>query len=153
MSEERREPEAGATWIVVTDGAHAEIFSRARQFSDLESVQAFDEPEARSRELDLGTDAPGRSFDSHGQGRHSMDPAQSGKAHLRESFARRIAAEVESGRSAGRFRNLVLVATPDMLGALRAQLSGTSRQLVRREIVKQMTRAAPAEIAAAIDAE
>lgn len=147
------EPGRGVTWVVVADAARAQIFSRTERFSALEPLRVIDEPRARSRERDLIADSPGRSFDSHGQGRHAMDPGQSAKAQLREAFARRIAAEVESGRAADRFQHLVIVATPDMLGAVRAQLSRAAQRLVTREIAKQMTQAEPATIAAEIDAE
>lgn len=145
-------PQTGVTWVVVVDAGRAEIYSREKRFSELEPVQTLDEPDARTRERDLKTDAPGRAFNSHGTGRHAMEPDQSPKARLREAFAERIAAELEAGRIANQYRHLAIVATPDMLGALRGELSRATQQLVSREIAKKMTGLGPAAIAAELDA-
>ena len=47
-----------------------------------------------------------------------MEPVHTEKEHLRANFIRRIIKVLESARQAGRFRQLVIVATPTMLGAV-----------------------------------
>jgi len=141
----------GVTWVLVADSSQADIYSRQKRLSQLESVQHLTEPEARSREQEFASDSPGRSFDSRGDGRHAMEPDHTGKDHLRETFVRRIASVLESARNANSFQNLVIVAAPALLGELRSQLSSTTQKLVVAEIDKHMTGQEPAAIAALID--
>jgi len=151
MTRKGSELKTGMTWVVVADSSQAEIYSRAKRFSQLEAVQSLREPAARSKEQNLVTDAPGRSFDSGGQGRHAMEPDHTEKQNLRIKFADQIADVLEAGRQAGHFKQLILVAAPALLGELRAQLDDATVKLVRDEIDKDMTDATPAEIAALID--
>lgn len=151
MTDGEHRPMTGATWVVVASASQADIYLRQKRFSALEIVHRLKEPDARAKEQDLSSDAPGRSFDSHGSGRHAMEPDHTGREHLREDFARRIAAEVESGRAADHFQHLMIVASPDMLGALREQLSAAARQLVSLEISKDLTAKGPSAIGVEID--
>lgn len=141
------------TWVVVADSGRADIYSRQKRFSPLEPVQCLTEPEARSKEHDFASDAPGRSFDSHGQGRHAMEPDQTAKEHLRERFVRRISDVLESARNDDRFQQLVIVAAPAVLGALRQQLSQPVQQQLVAEIDKNMTDQDQAAIASLIDGQ
>jgi protein required for attachment to host cells len=141
------------TWVVVADSGRADIYSRQKRFSPLEPVQRLTEPEARSKEHDFASDAPGRSFDSHGQGRHAMEPDQTAKEHLRERFVRRISDVLESARNDDLFQQLVIVAAPAVLGALRQQLSQPVQQQLVAEIDKNMMDQDQAAIASLIDGQ
>ena len=143
----------GITWIVCADGNKANIYLRRHRFSQFEAVQSLDEPEARLRERDLVSAAPGRSFDSVGQGRHAMEPDHTEKHRLKQDFAHRIVDVVESGRKSGQFGRLALVAAPAMLGMLRNQLSDTTAKLIVAEISKDVTCEPTEVIAKLLDAE
>jgi len=153
MGKNTDELDDGVTWVVVASADRAEIYSRQKRYSQLESVQRLDEPGARSKEGDLVSDSPGRAFDSGGQGRHAMEPNHTAKDHLRESFVNRIAEVLESARSADRFKHLVIVAAPTVLGELRAKLSSATQQRVADEIGKHMTGEEPTAIAALVDGD
>jgi protein required for attachment to host cells len=147
------QPLTGVTWVVVADAGRADIYSRQKRFSPLESVQCLTDAEARSREHDFASDAPGRSFDSHGQGRHAMEPGQSAKDHLREIFVRQVTDTLESARIANRFQHLVIVAAPALLGELRAQIGGATQKKIVAEVGKHMTGQSPVAIASLIDGQ
>ncbi len=144
---------AGVTWVVVADGGRARIFSRAKRFSDLRPVDVLDEPDARARERDLTSDQPGRSFDSHGSGRHAVGQESGTKDEIMEDFARRIAHRIEAGRTGGDFQHLMLVAAPTVLGAIRPILSQSSGQLIVSEVSKNLAHHEPADIQKIIDRE
>jgi protein required for attachment to host cells len=153
MTVKQDESLTGVTWVLVADSGRVDIYSRQKRFSPLESVQRLTEPDARLKAHELASDAPGRSFDSHGQGRHAMEPDQSAKEHLRESFVRRISDVLESARNEGRFQQLVIVAAPAVLGALRQQLSQAVQKQVVAEIDKNMTDQDQETIASLIDGQ
>ena len=129
----------GATWVVVADSSQADFYIRHQHLSPMEPVHSLTSPDARSKERDLSSDAPGRTFDIKGSGRHAMEPGQTGKKHLRENFAHQIADELDAGRIANKYKRLVIVAAPKMLGDIRGKLSRATRQLVTVEIDKEMT--------------
>ena len=119
----------GATWVVVADSSRADFYIRPKHFSPMESVHSLTSPDARTKERDLGSDTPGRSFDIKGSGRHALEPGQTARAHLRENFARQIADALDKGRIANEYQHLIIVAAPKMLGDIRIKLSSATRQL------------------------
>lgn len=139
------------TWVLVADARRAEIYRRHESGGPLEMVQHLADDEARARERDLVADKPGRSFDSAGQGRHAMDPAHTEKQHLRSTFARRIARELEAARIADRYAQLVIVAAPAMLGELRAHLDAPTASCVTAEYSKELAGQDPEAVAKLID--
>ncbi len=139
MRKKSSELAAGPTWVVVADASRADFYIRHKRFSPMEPVQSLTSPDARAKEQDLGSDAPGRAFDSKGSGRHAMEPDHSGKEHLRENFAHQIADELDAGRVANKYQHLVIIAAPHLLGDIRGKLSRATRQLVTTEIDKEMT--------------
>jgi protein required for attachment to host cells len=152
MTKQTSELISGVFWVVVADASRAKIYSRQQRRGQMELVQSLAEPAARAKQGDFDADAPGRSFDSQGDGRHAMEPDHTAKEHLRETFAHEIAAVLESARNNHRIEQLVVVAAPAMLGALRTQFSDATRKLVVTEISKDVTNEEPAVIAALIDA-
>lgn len=134
------------TWIVVADGARAQIVRQAGVGAALEPVpgQEFINP-SQERTRDLGTDRPGRSADSGGN-RHGMketDWHQQGKRR----FARTIAERLERRAEAKAFDRLVLVAPPETLGELRANLGKHASARLGGEIPKDLTQVTVGELA------
>jgi len=140
------------TWVVVADASRAEIFLRHKRHSPLEAVQCLTELEARAKEQDLVADEPGRTFDSVGKGRHAMEPDLTEKERLRRTFAQRISHALEAAHKADRFKHLIIVAAPAMLGELRAQMDKSTAKLIVAEFNKEMTGREPEVIAKLIDA-
>jgi len=66
--------------------------------------------------------------------------ARSPHRYEQQRFARELAELLETQHNQGEFQRLVLVASPGMLGDLRASLSGRLRKLVYKEEAKDLTR-------------
>jgi len=110
--------------VVVADEAKAVVYRRATRSGPLQETAKFENEAARLKTGDLIADKGGRSFDSHGHGRHTManekaDP----KKHLAEQFARDIAEYVAGDVHDGTCRGYALVVAPQLLGMLRAELA------------------------------
>ena len=101
-------------WIVVAESARARIFSMSRVEKGLKEIDDFSHPASRLHDSELTSDLPGRTFDSHGSGRHAMEQATVPKKRESHIFAAEIARHLERGRVEGRFEALVLVAPPDV---------------------------------------
>jgi protein required for attachment to host cells len=127
-------------WVLVADSGRARLFEAVGAKAPLEEQTDLVMPRARLQEQDLGSDRPGRSFDSAGGGRHAMEPRTPAKEVESDRFAARIAALLDSERVAGAYTRLVLVAPPSFLGQLRDALSDQVRALVSIELDKDLVR-------------
>jgi len=130
---------AKTTWILVANGTEAYI---ARNLGpghgiekDLEAE--FHGPNIPNREI--MADAPGRSFDSGGQGRHAMEPSTDPQRVNQQAFASEIAAHIDKAAGKNKFDRLVVVAAPQMLGELRQSLSNAAKAKVTGELAKDLT--------------
>ena len=127
--------------VVVADESKAIAYTRASKNGPLQETRTFENEAARLKTGDILADKGGRSFDSYGQGRHTMssDP----KRHLAEGFAKQIAEHVAADVHKGTCRGYALVAAPQFLGMLRAELtSRTSTEpyaTVDKNVVGQAT--------------
>jgi protein required for attachment to host cells len=130
---------AKTTWILVANGTHAIIACNRGPGQGLEPnlEHEFRGPNLHNREI--MSDSPGRAFDSARQGRHAMEPATDPQRSNQQSFAREIAAHIDSAADRNLFDHLVLVAAPQMLGELRKCLSNTASAKVTGELPKDLT--------------
>jgi protein required for attachment to host cells len=105
---------------VVADEARAIFYTHDTKSGPLTEWRSFDNDVARSKSVDLVSDRGGRSFDSHGQGRHSVSSDRDGPKELAATrFAKRIAGEIAADVNTGTCRGYALVAAPRFLGELR----------------------------------
>jgi protein required for attachment to host cells len=79
---------------------------------------------ARQKIATLISDRGGRSFDSHGEGRHTMTREKTGpKTHAAIIFAKEIAERISKAKYDGSCRSFALIAAPRFLGILRDALN------------------------------
>ena len=128
-------------WIVVAESARARIFSMSGVKGKLQEVADLSHPESRLHARELSSDLPGRTFDSHGEGRHGMEQATDPKEQEARTFAVEIARHVNQGHHDGSFDSLILVAPPKFLGRLRPELSKTTREALIGELDKNLVEA------------
>lgn len=106
--------------VVVADEARATFYTRDARYGPLETGRTLSNDAARMKTGDLISDRGGRSFDSHGQGRHTMGGEKAGpKQHVATVFAKAIAGHVAAEMQSGRCRGFALIAAPRFLGELR----------------------------------
>lgn len=129
-------------WIVVADAARARILAtEGRPGKTLEELEVLVHGESRQHDQDLTTDRPGRGWaNASGDGRHAMSPPTDPAVHERDRFAQALAERLRTGRNAGHYDHLVIVAAPAFLGALREQLDPGVARVVSAEVAKNITR-------------
>jgi protein required for attachment to host cells len=124
-------------WIVVADGGQARFITDE---TDTLTLVPGAEYTADSRaSVEIGSDRPGRAFDSAGQGRHSMEPPTDPHRHEKRSFATHIADALDTGLKKNAFDKLTIVAPPQALGDLRRALSPAVSAKITAEINKDLT--------------
>lgn len=129
------------SWIVVAESARARIFTTSGTKVKLREIADLSHPESRLHDRDLASDGLGRSFDSHGQGRHGMEPATDPQDREAQAFAVEVARQIERGHNEAGFDSLVLVAPPKFLGRLRPELSKSARSALVAELDKNLVEA------------
>lgn len=118
-------PSPGKTsWIVVADESTARIFAQEKKFGPLRQVAELGNEDARKKTGDLLSDRDGRSFDSHGQGRHTMTREKSDpKLQTSIRFAKEIVSRVNSALQKGTCKDFAIIAAPRFLGILRDEFA------------------------------
>jgi len=127
------------SWVLVADSGRARIFESDQTFKALAEVNDMVNPSARQKDGELTSDAPGRAFDSGGQGRHAMEDKTSTKEQHELFFAEQINDYLELGRTTGKYKALVIIAAPGFLGMLRKTLNHNLIKLVAGEINRNLT--------------
>ncbi len=128
------------TLILVADGAHARFIEthRVEGDGDLRQVGSIENKLHPSHEI--GSDKPGRSFDSGAGGqRHSMDPGTDLHKEEKLNFADRLAARLNEDALAARYDHLIVVAPPVMLGEIRSALDKHAQSKLTHSIAKDLT--------------
>jgi protein required for attachment to host cells len=129
------------TWVVVADGARAFIVANRGPGTGLSPVPGTAREQEIPKTTDLGSDKPGRSFNSDQSGtRHSMEPRVDWHQYEKQKFAHGIAKLLDDARMRRAFDHLVLVAPPETLGELRAKLDKQTQAVISGEVPKDLTR-------------
>ena len=133
-------------WVVVAESSRARIFSVVNRISPLNEIDDMLNPAARSHDRDLTSDLPGRTFDSAGVGRHSMEPSVDPKKNEIAVFAKKVSERLGSARKAGEFDELILICSPEFLGLLRQNFDDVLKKHVTRTINKNLVHKDEAQI-------
>jgi protein required for attachment to host cells len=126
-------------WILSANGASASIFSANSPTAAMVEVASLKHPEARSKEMELTSDRPGRTFDSFGTGRHAKSSEVGPRETEQIRFAREVVDRLDQGRVGHALERLVVVAAPAVLGHLRDCMSAPLASAVSLEIDKNYT--------------
>jgi protein required for attachment to host cells len=126
------------TLILVFDGAKARFFKyqangRLHETADMESgLHRF------TRET--VSDKPGRSFQSTGSGvRHAYEPKHDPHKMEKHNFVHRLVAILDDAFDQHAFKHLIVVAPERTLGEFRTLASPKLRNVVVREVPKELT--------------
>ena len=126
------------TWILSANRSNASLFESDWPGKSMRRLQDISHPKGRLQNKDINTDKPGRSFDSMGQGRHSMGSDQDPIDHVAQQYASELAELLNKGRLSNAYEKLVLIAEPKFLGILRAALDKNTALLVVKSINKEL---------------
>jgi protein required for attachment to host cells len=122
-------------WVVVCDGAKALVLENTgnRITPNLKTREVYSHADQKTHEI--GTERPGRSFNSVGQERSAMEQTD---RHDQEEqrFLAKLAARLDKAVLGGETPSLIVVAPPRAIGVLRREFSAHVRQAIRAEVEK-----------------
>ncbi|UVC17302.1 host attachment family protein [Mesorhizobium onobrychidis] len=125
-------------WIVVADGEKA-LFLENRgdtQYPDLQVVQEMEQANPATREQ--GSDRPGRYSDGPSVHRSAVEDTDWHRLG-KERFADEIAERLYKLAHRGAFKEMVLIAPPQVLGDMRRKLHKEVTEKITVEIPKTLT--------------
>ena len=128
-------------WVLVADNRRARLFrmtgARTGLPTDLEEIEDVAHPEARLKEKDLVTDAPGRTGETGRTQRHTFATENSEKDHERHLFGVRLCEHLDKLRANSKLAKLDIVAEPKFLGELRKDMGDKLAACVERSIAQR----------------
>jgi protein required for attachment to host cells len=136
------------TWIVAADSSRARVLQVLDREQKLQEVQSMVNPQGRMHDRDLQTDGAPRLNGHGGMGKPASAPtggpgsdreAQGPGDHAVELFAKEIGRFLDQARNQHRYDELVLVAPPKFLGALRGELDKEVQKLVADDLPKNLS--------------
>lgn len=126
-------------WILSADMHKARLFSAHTPYSKkIVEIKTFLQPDTVLPEHDLVSDGLGR-YNQAGDQHHPKLPRTSPKEKRVHEFARQIGDYLATEHNKGHFAKLGIVAEPQMLGELRAQLDKSLKHDICFEIDKDVT--------------
>lgn len=110
--------------VVVADEYRAIIYARDTRTGPLRKLRTFTNETARMKTGEILSDRGGRSFDSHGQGRHTMaGDKDAPQQQVAKAFAKDIAETIAAECHRGVCRGYAVIAAPRFLGLLRPEFA------------------------------
>lgn len=137
------------TWIILLDKGRARAVEHDGHRLAVVPDITFDGLGKEAR--DIEADRPGRTHDSHGPGRHAMEPHTNPKDVEAKAFVGLVADKLAAAQAQGRFDRLVLAAAPEALGLLRDALSAPVKERVIGELDKDLTKTPVADLGPHLD--
>jgi protein required for attachment to host cells len=133
------------SWVVVCDGVKALTLRNDgdAELLNLTLVDVRFKPEPPTREL--GSDRPGRAFQSQGFNRSAEDQTDL-HAQGEASFLSEVAERLDKAVREHSIKSVVLVAPPKALGILRKRLTPAALAVVTAEVAKDLARLSTPEI-------
>ena len=126
-------------WVVLADGEPARILVPV-EAGRYRTANSFDSTAAHTRSADIGSAAPGRSFESATTARHAITPRTDPHVEAKHEFVTWLANWVTEAAASGKFDRLVLVAPAHALHDFRAALGDAAASRIvgtlQRDLVK-----------------
>ena len=122
-------------WVVVCDGAKALVLQNAgnRKTPSLKTKEVYEQDDPKTS--DIGTDKPGRSFNSMSNGRSAMEQTD-WHDQSEQRFLAKLAVRLDKAILGGEMPSLIVVAPPRAIGVLRKEFSKHVRQAITGEVEK-----------------
>jgi protein required for attachment to host cells len=126
------------TWIIAADESRARVLQVTGRDQRLAEIDDLVNPAGRAQDRELQTDAEPRFSGRPGGGPASDREAQGAVEHSVGVFARELGRYLDKARMEQRYDQLVLIAPPKFLGALRKELHKEVEKLVADELPKDL---------------
>lgn len=131
------------TWLIVANASQATVYETEASPRSLKLLKEYLHPASRAKGSELASDRPGhfkqeaRGMEgtTHGAFNEPINP----KDYEHERFAIELAKELDAGRAANQYGDLIIVAAPHFHGLLNKHLNAQVASMMSRHIDKDYT--------------
>lgn len=134
------------TLVIALDSTRARVFRYIASKRSLEEITTLVHPENRLYDKDLSSDRQGYTFSSHGHGKKAFARSEDPKEHGFKLFVKEVSVYLKSSKSNNEFDQLIIIAGPKLLGALKKTLDNNIKKLITYELEKNIVKLSEAEI-------
>ncbi len=131
--------------IVIADGEHVR-FVQPDADNALRTVGSFDSASAHLRSHDIGSDRPGRAFESGASARHAFGERHDPHAMEMQKFVRLVGEQISAASGRGEFDELLLVAPSRALNELREALDAAAQAKLVGALEKDLVKTPDREL-------
>ncbi len=146
-------PDLLKRWYLLANGSRAQAFVKRAEDSGYDQLRAWDAPEARMKNSELGEDKPGRAFAAGGSVRRSgieLDAKDdSPKEHAKRDFLTGLAHDLAQALAAGEMES---IAPAPVAHAIVEHLPGPARKALSGEEHHDLTSLPHDQVFARLDA-
>lgn len=131
------------TWVLVANGERARCFERRAEDRALIELADFVHPQSQQPNLQRAGDVSGDAGKGHGRTGHAgtqFEPHTEAHAKERGGFAAELANYLNQGINDHQCSQLVLIASPALLGELKPRLSVAAAKAVQVTVASDLTR-------------
>jgi len=134
------------TWILIANGTQARIVCHTGPGHGFQDIDGMTFTCDNTKTGEINSDRPGRTFDSAGSGRHSMEAPTDPQRHRKLHFAGALAQHLKEHYQRNSFDRLIIAAAPVMLGDIRKALPKEVNNIVYAELAKDLCHIANSEL-------
>lgn len=131
---------ANIQWVLVANSSEAKLFSGQFLGSDLQEIQSFSHPESRNKGSDLVTDKMGSFQGNNGTAHGAYVETTEPKEVEASRFAHELAQMLEDGRTTNKFKELIIMASPQFLGLIKNACNDALQKCVLHFVDKDYTK-------------
>ncbi len=115
-------------WILTANTNTARVYQLEKLIEEMTLLQELNHPENKLKISEFTTDRPGHyKTDSSGGGAYS--PHSNPKEVAMDNFAREISILLKEGRNSNKYKSLIIVSLPHMMGLLSKHLDPMYKNL------------------------
>jgi hypothetical protein len=142
--------------FLVANGSHGKAYAKRLGESGYDPVLAWESPDARRKDSELGEDRPGRAFPGAGSAQRSGmeydNKDDSPKEHAKRDLAKRMAEDLVQALRGGRADSFAILAPAPVAHAVLEHIPAEQRRGLAGEEHHDLTALPMAELFARLDA-
>lgn len=139
------------TWVLVADGARARIF--IKNHKHLNNAMGQDYVGENLKDSEMGTDKPGRGYESANATRHAYQPRTDWHQYQKQLFAKELCDILDKANTNAEFDELIIISPPKTLGDIRGHLDKQTLLKITAEIPKDVTKLTEHELVSYLEKE
>lgn len=128
----------GSTWLLVAHGSAGRLLKIGAHGKEIELLKNFEHIETTQKASEIYSDDLGRSFESSNPRRYALAAPTALHDREREIFAKELTNYLQEAHVKNNFTKLIIVASPEMLGDIKKNLSTTLEKSLTYHLNKDL---------------